>query len=223
MVQKRRRRMEMRERYPGVFWDGKNYYTLNAEPGKKVYGERTVRFSGKEYRQWDPRRSKMAAALHAGMERFPLGRKDSVLYLGAASGTTASHISEITKKEVYAVEFAPRPFRDLLSTAEKRENLMPILGNARHPEEYSDIVPQVNAVYQDIAQRDQVGIFIRNMGFFNAKRGILMVKARSIDVAENPKKVFQRVSDELSEYASIDDAMRLEPYEKDHMAFIVRA
>ncbi len=215
--------MELRERYPGVFWDGKNYYTLNAEPGKRVYGERLVRFSGKEYRQWDPRRSKMSAALHTGMSRLPIGRKDGVLYLGAASGTTASHISEITKKEVYAVEFASRPFRDLLSTAKNRGNLMPVMGDARHPEGYSDIVSRADVVYQDIAQRDQVEIFVHNMGFFDAKKGILMVKARSVDVAENPKKVFQRVSDELSEYANIEDAMRLEPYEKDHMAFIVRA
>ena len=215
--------MALRERFPGVFHDGRRYYTMNAVPGEQVYGERLIRENGVEYRQWDPRRSKLVAALHSGLESMPIRRRDRVLYLGAASGTTVSHISEITKRDVYAVEFAPRSFRDLLHISEKRRNLMPILGNARMPQEYMAVSPEVNIVYQDIAQRDQVGIFLKNMGYFNAKRGVLMVKARSIDVAEKPKNVFQRVADEISEYTNIEEAVDLENYEKDHMAFIVRA
>jgi len=213
----------LRERYPGVFHDGRHYYTINAVAGEQVYGERLIREGDVEYRQWDPRRSKLAAALHSGLDAMPIRRRDRVLYLGAASGTTVSHISEVTKRDVYAVEFAPRSFRDLLLVSEKRRNLMPILANARVPQEYAAIVPEVAVVYQDIVQRDQVGIFVRNMGMFNAKRGALMVKARSIDVAEKPKKVFQTVADELSEYATIEDAVDLGNYEKDHMAFIVKA
>ncbi len=215
--------MMLREVYPGVFRDGRNYYTVNAVKGNQVYGERLMRQDGIEFRQWDPRRSKLAAALHSGLDSMPIRRRDRVLYLGAASGTTVSHISEITKRDVYAIEFAPRSFRDLLLVAEGRRNLMPVLANARMPQEYSAIVPEVSVVYQDIAQRDQVGIFTKNMGFFNARRGVLMVKARSIDVAEKPKKVFQKVADELSEYVTIEEAINLENYEKDHMAFIVRA
>ncbi len=215
--------MGLRERYPGVFHDGRRYYTPNSVPGEQVYGERLLREDGKEYRHWDPRRSKMAAALHSGMDSMPIRKRDRVLYLGAASGTTVSHIGEVTKRDVYAVEFAPRSFRDLLHVAEKRRNLMPVLANARMPQEYASIVPEVSVVYQDIAQRDQVGILVKNMAFFNAKRGILMVKARSIDVAEKPKNVFQKVADELSEYTNIEEAVDLSNYEKDHMAFIVRA
>ena len=99
---------------------------------------------------------------------------------------------------------------------------MPILANARVPGEYSAVAPKVNTVYQDIAQRDQVGIFLRNMDYFDAERGVLIVKARSVDVAEKPKKVFQSVADTLSDYVSIEDAVNLESYEKDHMAFVVR-
>ncbi len=215
--------MQFREKYPGVFHDGRHYYTVNSVPGQQVYGERLIKQDGVEYRQWEPRRSKLVAALHSGLESMPIRRRDRVLYLGAASGTTVSHISEITKRDVYAVEFAPRSFRDLLLVAEGRRNLMPILANARMPQEYSAIAPQVSTVYQDIAQRDQVEIFLKNMGYFNAKRGVLMVKARSIDVSERPKNVFQSVADHLSEYLTIEDAVDLGNYEKDHMAFIVRA
>ncbi len=215
--------MPLKEIYPGVFYDGENYYTSNANPGKSVYGEKIIRAKGKEYRLWDPKRSKMSAALHRGMTKFPLKRKDNVLYLGAASGTTVSHISEITEKEVYAVEFAEVPFRDLIKLSEERKNIMPILANARVPSRYRHIVPEVDLVYQDIAQRDQLEIFLKNMDFFNAKRGVLMLKARSINVSEKPKNVFQTVADELSKYTKIENNINLKPYEKDHMAFIVKA
>jgi fibrillarin-like pre-rRNA processing protein len=215
--------MAIEERFPGVFFDGDSYYTENSSPGTQVYGERLIKVKGREYRQWDPRRSKLCAALHKGLNVFPISENDVVLYLGAASGTTVSHITDITKKEVYAIEFAERPFRDLIKVAEKRANLMPVLANARQPKEYSAIVPEVDVVYQDIAQRDQVDIFLKNMGYFNAKRGVLMLKARSVDVSKKPKEVFQEVADKLSEYTKILQAIKLKPYEKDHMAFIVKA
>ncbi len=225
MVQKRGRGriMRLKEKYPGVFFDGKDYYTRNADSGRSVYGERTVTVNGKEYRYWDPARSKLSAGIHRGLTKFPIRKNSKVLYLGAASGTTASHISEITENEVYAIEFAERPFRSLIKVSEKRGNLMPVLANARLPVQYRHIVPEVDTIYQDIAQRDQVGIFLKNMSFFNAKIGVLMLKARSVNVSEKPKKVFQRVADELSEYTKIEQAINLKPYEKDHMAFIVKA
>jgi len=42
-----------------------------------------------------------------------------VLYLGAASGTTVSHVSDIVGKDgiVYAVEFSHRSGRDLVNMA----------------------------------------------------------------------------------------------------------
>ncbi len=215
--------MAIDEKFPGVFFDGDSYYTENMVPGASVYGERLINVKGKEYRQWDPRRSKLCAALHKGLNVFPIGKNDTVLYLGAASGTTVSHVSDITEGDIYAVEFAARPFRNLIKLSEQRGNLMPILANARQPKEYRHIVPEVDVVYQDIAQRDQVDIFLKNMGYFNAKRGVLMLKARSVDVSKKPKDVFQGVADQLSEYTKILQAIKLKPYEKDHMAFIVRA
>ena len=215
--------MALEEIHPRLFYDAENYYTLNASPGKSVYGERLISVKGKEYRQWDPKRSKMSAALHRGMTKFPLKTSDIVLYLGAASGTTVSHVAEITEKEVYAVEFAKVPFRDLVRLSEERKNIMPILANARVPSQYRHIVPEVDIVYQDIAQKDQLEIFLKNMDFFNAKKGVLMLKARSIDVSEKPKRVFQNIADRLSEYVKIENSIGLKPYEKDHMAFIVKA
>lgn len=196
---------------------GNRLYTPNLVPGQKVYGEKLVRINGIEYREWNPHRSKLAAAILKGM-KVNLNKDMTVLYLGAASGTTVSHVSDIVKK-VYAVEFAYRPMRDLILLAKTRKNLMPILADASKPELYKDI-DKPDFIYQDIAQPNQVEIFVKNMKYFDAPEGLLMVKARSIDVKADPKDVFKNVERKL--IFKIEDKKRLEPYEKDHMAFLVK-
>jgi fibrillarin-like pre-rRNA processing protein len=184
---------------------------------------------GGELRPWDPRRSKLAAYILKGVEGLPFETGTHVLYLGAANGTTAGHVADICCDGlVYCVEFSKRSFRDLLTACEGVRHMVPILADARRPQEYSALVGQVDVVYQDIAQRDQADIFLRNLrAYFGPEagkrpNGILMVKSRSIDVASPPKKVYARVRDELEGLVEIVDERALDPFEKDHMAMMVR-
>ncbi len=48
-----------------------------------------------EYRVWNPFRSKLAAAILGGVDQIYMPPGSKVLYLGAASGTTVSHVSDI--------------------------------------------------------------------------------------------------------------------------------
>ncbi|HVP92352.1 MAG TPA: fibrillarin-like rRNA/tRNA 2'-O-methyltransferase, partial [Acidobacteriota bacterium] len=82
--------------------------TKNLTPRINVYGERLLRVEGVEYRVWDAFRSKLAAAILKNLQTVPIEPDHRVLYLGAASGTTASHVSDIVgeKGHVYCVEFA---------------------------------------------------------------------------------------------------------------------
>ena len=73
----------------------KRIATQNLTPGLKVYDEDLITIKNIEYRLWDPTRSKLAAALVKGLNELPIIPKSSVLYLGAASGTTPSHVSDI--------------------------------------------------------------------------------------------------------------------------------
>lgn len=212
---------------PGVFRDGKRLLTENLVPGTQVYGERLVRAGGVEHRAWNPKRSKLAAAILKGMP-WDLPRDAAVLYLGAANGTTASHVSDIVAGEggvVYAVEVSPRAMRDLLAVVEDRTNMVPILADAHRPGDYRRYVAgRVDLVYQDVAQRDQVGLFLKNVDAYLADggRGVLMVKARSVDVAKDPKDVFDEAADRLAEHGlAIRWRSGLEPFEKDHEAFLV--
>lgn len=48
-----------------------------------------------EYRVWNPFRSKLAAAIVGGVGNIYMPPGSKVLYLGAANGTTVSHVSDI--------------------------------------------------------------------------------------------------------------------------------
>ena len=201
------------------------FYTKNLVPGISVYGERLVK-QGVEYREWDVTRSKLGAALAKKISQFGIYPDDVVLYLGASTGTTVSHVSDIVGKngKVFAVDIAPRSTRDLVFFSEKRKNIIPILASANHPELYKHLVVGVDMVFQDIAQRNQTGIFLKNCKAFLKKGGfgVFAVKARSIDVTKKPKQIFKRVRDELEKEIIIVDYRELDPYEKDHCIFICK-
>jgi len=205
--------------------DGRSIFTVNLDPGRSVYDEDLITFEGRELRRWSPYRSKLAALFLKGTDKFRIDSTSKVLYLGAASGTTPSHISDIISRGlVYCVEFSERPFRDLVKLCEQRANMIPILASARKPEEYRALVEPCDVLYQDISQRDQVEIFIKNIRIFLKKNGlgVIMVKSRSIDVSKSPELIYESVRNQLqSEDFLILDKKILSPYQKDHAAFIV--
>ncbi|MFO7619367.1 MAG: fibrillarin-like rRNA/tRNA 2'-O-methyltransferase [Thermoplasmata archaeon] len=208
-----------------VKWVDSKPYTRNLIPGESSCWEVHRKLSGIEYRFWDPNRSKLAAFLVCRGKTFPFGPKSNVLYLGAANGTTVSHISDIAPNgRIFAVEVAKNPFRELLEVAEKRGNIIPILEDANHPEIYSRLVGHVDVMYQDISQRNQTEIFIRNADMLKSGGiGYLMVKARCIDVAASPAVVFDKCRKELENAGfNIVEMVRLDPHQKDHAAIVVQ-
>jgi len=208
----------------GIYQDKKRIFTENFCKGEKVYNEKLVKYKGKEYRSWNPYRSKLAAAILNGFN-FMIEPDMNILYLGAASGTTVSHISDIVKDGlIYAVESSPFAVKSLIGLCEKRKNVIPIFADANHPDRYSSIVSNVDLIYQDISQRNQADIFISNVSrYLNKKEiSILMVKARSIDVSLKPKKAYDIVCKKLRENKlKIVETIDLSPYEKDHAAIII--
>jgi len=201
----------------------RDFATENLVPGQLVYGERIMRRKGKEFRIWDPKRSKVGASLQKGM-RIPLKDGMKILYLGVASGTTASHISdEVPNGMIYGVDPAPRVLREFLLLSETRKNLVPILRDANRPETYKHLVPEVDFLIQDVAQPNQAQIFLKNVHAFLKKGGyaFVAVKARSIDVTANPKKVFKAFKHEIKELKIIEEKS-LEPFERDHLAILIQ-
>ena len=177
--------------------------------------------NGKTYAEWDPTRSKMAAAIMKGSKETSLSPESKVLYLGAAHGYTVSFLSE-TAKKIFAVEFSPRVARELILLAGRRKNILPITADANQPESYYHMLDAVDVVYQDIAQRDQVQIFAKNCNTFLKKKGIGMIaiKAKSIDSVSKSSKIFAEAKKQLEQTFRIKDYRNLEPFQKDHAFFV---
>lgn len=181
-----------------------------------VYSERMLGNA----RVWDPFRSKLAALYHEGTG-VEITSDTRVLYLGAANGTTVSHVADYANV-VYAVEFAPRPMQDLLEVARRRKNIVPIMADATRPEQYAPLVESVDLVYQDVAQPDQAMIAIRNSDFLKPDgKMILMLKTRSVDVRKEPGVVFKETVEALvSAGFVVQESLWLLPYHQDHAAIV---
>jgi fibrillarin-like pre-rRNA processing protein len=204
--------------------------TKNLSPGRNVYGERLVRFDGAEYRVWDAFRSKLAAAILKGLNTIPIKPGHTVLYLGAASGTTASHVSDIIgeKGHVYCVEFASRSIRDLVdNVCNYRLNMSPILEDARFPEKYAMFITRkVDDIYCDIAQSEQAKILADNAELFLKNSGWIMlaVKAQSIDVTKEPSEIYKREIKVLEKRGfRTEQTVYLEPYDKAHAMIVAQS
>ncbi len=203
--------------------------TRNLAPGRNVYGERLIRFEGAEYRAWDAFRSKLAAAILKNLQRIPIKPGHSVLYLGAASGTTASHVSDIVGEggHVYCVEFASRSLRELVNNVcAYRLNMSPFLEDARFPEKYAMFISgKVDDVYCDIAQPEQAKVLADNADYFLKGSGwvMLAVKAQSIDVTKEPSEVYKREVQVLRNRGfAIEAIVHLEPYDKAHAMIVAQ-
>jgi len=201
-------------------------YTVNLTPGKRVYDEQLIKQNNIEYREWDAYGSKLATVILNGCRNIFLRKNDVVLYLGSASGTTVSHVSDIVGEEgfVFAVDIAPRVMRDLIFNCYGRKNIAPILESANHTKDLMERISLVDVIYQDIAQKHQVDIFLKNINTFLKKDGyaIIALKARSVDVTKHPKQIFKEVREILEKELIIVDYRTLEPYQKDHCMFICK-
>ncbi|MEM1525701.1 MAG: fibrillarin-like rRNA/tRNA 2'-O-methyltransferase [Ignisphaera sp.] len=195
--------------------------TKNLVPGKRVYGEHLYRWRDGEYREWNAYRSKLAAALVKGLKELPIKLGQKILYLGAGSGTTVSHISDIIGVDgvIYAIEFAPRVMRELIVVADDRQNIVTLLEDARMPRRYRHMIEEVDGLYADVAQPEQASIVADNAEMFLKDGGwlLLAIKARSIDVTAEPSEVYKREIDTLKNRGfEIIDIIHLEPFDKDH-------
>jgi len=208
--------------------DGKKrqLYTINIVPGQNVYGERLIRENEVEYREWDAFKSKLAASILKGSPNIGIRKGGVILYLGSASGTTVSHCSDIVGNDglIFAVDIAPRVMRDLVFLCYGRGNIAPILADANKVNELKERISIVDTVYQDVAQKNQIEIFLKNVELFLKDDGyaLLAVKARSIDVIKKPKQIFKDVKEKLQETLTIIDYRELEPFQKDHCMFICK-
>jgi fibrillarin-like pre-rRNA processing protein len=211
--------------FEGVYRIGGKLATRNLKPGRKVYGEELVKYKEEEYRMWNPYRSKLAAAIINGMENMEIKTGSKVLYLGAATGTTASHVSDVIGRAgmLFGVEISERNMRDFVKLCEVRDNMLPILADAANPETYSGSVGKCDVIYQDVAVKSQAEIMLKNSPML--KKGgyaYFVIKSQSVDVSRNPNDVFREELGKLEDAFEVLERIDIEPYDSLHMFAVLR-
>ena len=201
-------------------------YTQSLVPGKKVYGEKLFTENNVEYRQWDVSKSKLASVILKGASNVGIRQGDSVLYLGSSTGTTVSHVSDMvgTNGIIFAVDIAPRVMRELVFLSQSRKNIVPVLVDSSKTDVLKGRVSAVDILYQDVAQKNQVEIFLKNASMFlkDGGYGLLALKSRSIDVTKQPKRIYKEVLEQLEKHLKVIDYRELDPFQKDHAMFICK-
>lgn len=205
--------------------------TISMHPGESVYGEKRVSVEDKtlsglttkiEYREWNAFRSKLGAGVFNGLDNIYIKPGSKVLYLGAANGTTVSHVSDIVGPTgiVFAVEFSERSGRDLINMAKKRPNIVPIIDDARKPQNYRIMIPTlVDCIFADVAQPDQARIIVINAEHFLKEGGgfVFSIKASCVDSTADPEIVFTQQLDELKAFGlKPKEQVTIEPFERNH-------
>jgi len=216
----------MKELFDGIFSDSKSIYTKNLIKGKKVYGEKIINENGEEYREWNPYRSKYCAGIKNGLKQNIFFKGATVLYLGSAEGTTVSHVSDIIGKNgaIFCVDLSEIAMNKLTKLAEERENIYPILSDAQVIENYKEFLEEkVDALFQDISQRNQAEIFCKNATFLKKEsHGCLSLKTKSISQSKNKQDVLLEEKKILEKEFIIEQIISIEPYEKEHYLILVK-
>lgn len=219
-------------KFDGVYISGPNdnlrLYTQNLDLNRTIYGEKLIEVKGVQYREWNPYRSKLGASIRANARKTFIDRNSRLLYLGASSGTTVSHCSDIISQGIiYAVEFSPRSLRELVQNCADRPNVIPILADANHPYEYAPYISdRVDVIFQDIAQPNQTEILIKNIQrYLEPQKGkfIYAIKPRSIDTTANPNEIFEAEIRKLEAAGmQIMDNVSIHKYQTDHIVLFGR-
>src|SRR3989338_2403891 len=216
----------MKEIFSGIFKDGNRIYTNNLVPGKSVYNEKLVKEGTMQLREWDPKRSKLGAAIANGLKEMPIKHGGIVLYLGASTGTTVSHVSDIAGPEgfVYGIEFAELVLRNLIDLANQRKNMAAIKADARKTGEYKWI-EECDVVFADIADPQETEIALRNCKEFLKKGGYLMIsiKSQSIDVTKKPKEIYEQEKKKIETAGfHVVQVIDLEQHEEKHCLIVAK-
>lgn len=217
--------MTINELFNGIYLVDNKLATINLDIGHKVYNEELIHYNNNEYRLWNPYRSKLAAAILNKLKTVGIKKNLKILYIGSATGTTVSHVSDIIGKDglVYCIELSERNMRQFLNSCENRENIIPILADARYTEKYEDIIEECDVLYQDVSSKDQTEILKKNSRFLK-KNGIayFIIKSQSIDISKDPKIIFENELNKLKQDFEIKEKINIEPYDKKHLFVVLK-
>ena len=183
------------------------------------YGEKVQKKGSKYLREWNPNKSKIAAAIKKGFN-LNLENNSSVLYVGCSTGTTLSHIADIvTKGKIIANDISAESMLSLIPLLRIKTNISPVLDDYKKLVDLDVIKGNYDFVFQDVSQKDQVDVFIDIVKEFlsSSGQGAISLKTRSIDSTKTPKQVLNQSIEKIKRSGlRIINTYDLEPFEKEH-------
>jgi len=185
---------------------------------------KTIDLNTNEKRIWDPNHSKVAAGIKKGIKDFPINENSKVLYLGAAEGYTISFISDIVSSGmVIGADISAHSMQKLYLLSLERNNLIPLLCDCNKPETYQEILgkDRFDLIIQDIAQKNQVEILIKNSELFLKEKGYVILSLKLSALTQKKNSNIKEDQLELfRKHFNLIDQKKLDPFEKKHMLLL---
>ncbi len=192
-----------------------------------VYNEKEQYFTKdlltEKKRYWDPKRSKVCAALKKNISVFPIEKTSCILYLGCAEGYTVSYLSDIvTEGKIIGVDFSAHSMQRFYLLSQKRKNIIPLLEDATRPEKYKDLLNfKVDVIVQDVSQKKQIEILKKNTDLFLKENGYVMLSLKTTAISQKkPKEIVDEELNNFKKHFKIINFVKLDPFEKKHIFVI---
>ena len=165
--------------------DKEQLATKNIVEGTKTHKEKIVIVNDEEFLEWNPYKSKLAAAIRNGLQILPIIKNSKVVCINPLEESTILHISNIVGSEgsVFVIDVDKNKKSFLNKLVNTHKNIIPIYDTVDELSFSSSITGKVDALYVDILESEQIEQIVEKYGSLLKNEGFLMLIAKKDDNA----------------------------------------
>ena len=159
--------------------------TKNIVKGTKTRKEKIVIVNNEEFLEWNPYKSKLAAAIRSGLQILPIIKNSKVVCINLPEESTILHISNIVGSDgsVFVIDVNKNKKSFLNKLVNTHKNIIPIYDTVDELSFSSSITGKVDALYVDIPESEQIETIVEKYGSLLKNEGFLMLIAKKDDNA----------------------------------------
>ena len=162
--------------------------TKNIVKGTKTRKEKIVIVNNEEFLEWNPYKSKLAAAIRSGLQILPIIKNSKVVCINLPEESTILHISNIVGSDgsVFVIDVNKNKKSFLNKLVNTHKNIIPIYDTVDELPSSSSITGKVDALYVDILESEQIEQIVEKYGSLLKNEGFLMLVTKKDDaILEN--------------------------------------
>ena len=165
--------------------DKEQLATKNIVEGTKTHKEKIVIVNDEEFLEWNPYKSKLAAAIRNGLQILPIIKNSKVVCINPLEESTILHISNIVDSggSVFVIDVNKNKKSFLNKLVDTHKNIIPIYDAADELSFSSSMTGKVDALYVDIPESEQIEQIVEKYGSLLKNEGFLMLIAKKDDDA----------------------------------------